>query len=84
MEVSEGGIKLTEPHLIDSILDELGFFKQPLAAHKVKDLPVLLTNVSHADPDVTPFKEYWSSEFRMLYTNEHVFKRIPRIRTLNR
>jgi hypothetical protein len=62
--LSEGGILLNQPHLIDSILDELKLCpaeprNTPRAAPKTKDVPIQTTDVPHQDLRGKPFNEPW-------------------------
>ena len=56
---SEGAYILKQPHLIDSILDELGFHKDPQHQPKEKDVPAMTTAILDKDEDGIDFNEKW-------------------------
>ncbi len=58
-KLPEGGMLLNQPHLIDSILEELGFHKNPNSAPKTKSTPVQTKDVPHKDSAGKPFSESW-------------------------
>jgi len=59
-KLPEGGWLLNQPHLIDSVLDELGFHKEAKNEPKTKSTPVHTNEVPHKDGRGNPFNESWS------------------------
>jgi hypothetical protein len=53
--LADGRITLTQPHLIQQILDDLGF----KANSKTKSTPALSTKILHRDTQSEPFAETW-------------------------
>jgi hypothetical protein len=58
-KTSEGGFKLTQPHLVDSILEEVGFHKDAKNRPKGKDLPALTSSILKRDSEGADFDEQW-------------------------
>jgi hypothetical protein len=54
--LDDGTMTLTQPHLIDQIISDLGL----KANTKTKDLPALSSRILNKDIDGQPFKEDWS------------------------
>eukprot|EP00978_Attheya_sp_CCMP212_P044563 scaffold314436_cov35-Attheya_sp.AAC.1 len=55
-KLADGTMTLTQPHLIDQIISDLGLKDNT----KTKDLPALSSRVLNKDVDGLPFKETWN------------------------
>ena len=55
-KLDDGTMTLTQPHLIDQIISDLGLKENT----KIKDLPALSSRVLNKDVDGKPFKETWN------------------------
>jgi hypothetical protein len=55
-QMTDGRFTLTQPHLIQQILDDLGFKDNS----KTKSTPALATKILHRDSEGAPFSEPWA------------------------
>eukprot|EP00978_Attheya_sp_CCMP212_P034334 scaffold143320_cov71-Attheya_sp.AAC.1 len=71
-KLADGTMTLTQPHLIDQIISDLGLKDNT----KTKDLPALSSRVLNKDVDGLPFKETWN--YRSLVGNINFLEKSTR------